>query len=471
MAPFAAAGARFGLHVSSGRRPGAITSSGNVSYHSTGEALDMAGNPAGMMGFFRQMKSKYGGRLAELIYGPGQVGVKDGRPYNFGSALNAQHMDHVHVAFDTGAPGVGDGVGRLQAAVAGVGDGPGRIFNWATGHGFTDEQAAGWVGNISQETGGSFNAAIKQPNGPGRGLAQWGGSRFTALVTFAGKRNKPWTDYQTQLDFMWSELQGTERGAYSAIKASKSVESATSAIATKYERAGVIGDRLGPARAALARFGGGKSGAGGRGSGGGSAKTYKKNQSASGGGIGGYDPAATYATENEAAATLPDPFTGRVPGAAGFAAAKKGLTMAGRPLKGGGPTKGISAGDAAAREAASNASFVSPFAAQLKTLGMQAALARLTPDLADDLAVALQQRSYLGGNLEAAKASGNEDWITEAADAYGAQVDAVQQLTEAMNQSVDVTAELAAQTKELAGEIKRQTDFAQGACRRRTRSR
>jgi hypothetical protein len=360
--------------------------------------------------------------------------------------------------FDTGAPGVGDGVGRLQAAVAGVGDGPGRIFNWATGHGFTDEQAAGWVGNISQETGGSFNAAIKQPNGPGRGLAQWGGSRFTALVTFAGKRNKPWTDYQTQLDFMWSELQGTERGAYSAIKASKSVESATSAIATKYERAGVIGDRLGPARAALARFGGGKSGAGGRGSGGGSAKTYKKNQSASGGGIGGYDPAATYATENEAAATLPDPFTGRVPGAAGFAAAKKGLTMTGRPLKGGGPTKGFPSGyEPPAVMGPRDDSRNAWLQGELSKASASAALAALTADTGDDLSAAERIRQIRSSELDLAKASGDSEWITEAATNLKTATDAIDSLTAATEEN---TKALQASIDTLAAEIKRQTDFA-----------
>jgi hypothetical protein len=47
LAPFAAIGSRFGLRVSSGRRPGAITTSGNVSYHSSGEAIDEAVHPPG----------------------------------------------------------------------------------------------------------------------------------------------------------------------------------------------------------------------------------------------------------------------------------------------------------------------------------------------------------------------------------------------------------------------------------------
>jgi hypothetical protein len=41
---------RFGLHTSSGLRPGSITSSGNVSYHSSGDAVDEAGSPGNMRG-------------------------------------------------------------------------------------------------------------------------------------------------------------------------------------------------------------------------------------------------------------------------------------------------------------------------------------------------------------------------------------------------------------------------------------
>lgn len=115
LAPFAAIGSRYGLHVSSGRRPGAITSSGNVSYHSTGEAIDEAGSPAGMMGFFKYMRDRFGPRLAELIFTPGGAGIKDGHAYRYTGAVAADHYDHVHVAIDSGKPGVGDGLGKFVA--------------------------------------------------------------------------------------------------------------------------------------------------------------------------------------------------------------------------------------------------------------------------------------------------------------------------------------------------------------------
>jgi hypothetical protein len=84
-------------------------------YHSSGEAIDMAdgrGPDSNKMGFFKFLKSRFGGRLAELIYTPGGAGIKDGHPFQYTGKVAADHYDHVHVAFDTGAPGVGDGPGR-----------------------------------------------------------------------------------------------------------------------------------------------------------------------------------------------------------------------------------------------------------------------------------------------------------------------------------------------------------------------
>jgi 3D (Asp-Asp-Asp) domain-containing protein len=119
LAPFAAIGAGYGLQVTSGKRPGSITSSGNVSYHSTGEAIDMSGGAAAMMDYAKWMKAKYGKRLAELIYTPMGLGIKNGRPFKYTGQVAADHFDHVHVALDTGKPGVGDGLGKFRSTAYG----------------------------------------------------------------------------------------------------------------------------------------------------------------------------------------------------------------------------------------------------------------------------------------------------------------------------------------------------------------
>jgi hypothetical protein len=358
MAPFAAAGARFGLRVSSGRDDHSkMTSSGNVSYHSTGEALDLAGAPDGMMGFFRQMKSKFGGRLAELIYGPGRVGVKDGQPYNFGAALNAQHMDHVHVAYDTGVPGPGDGIGQIKS-----------LWTRAGGSSSAQNMAAA----IAMAESGGRADAVSPPNSDGsvdRGLWQinsihgalsttnrLGNARAAVSISSNGRNWNPWTVFKT--------------GAYKRF--------------------------LGASRNA-------DGGSGGSSRSGAKAKTYKQNQTASGGALGGYDPAVVYATENAAAENLPDPITGRRAGAAGFTQRQSSGPL-GRPIKGGGPTKGISTAEGSA--------------------------ARTCP-----------QHRPRGSALDAARASGDPRAVSQAATDLASARDALLGLTDAINQANEIQRE------------------------------
>jgi hypothetical protein len=114
LAPFAALGRNAGLRVSSGLRVGSVTSSGNQSYHATGDAIDLAGAPANMMRFATTMRSRFGKGLRELIYTPMGIGIKDGRPYQYSGQVAQDHYDHVHVAY-TGP--FGDGIGQaVQAA-------------------------------------------------------------------------------------------------------------------------------------------------------------------------------------------------------------------------------------------------------------------------------------------------------------------------------------------------------------------
>lgn len=106
----------FGLGVSSGYRPGSITSSGNLSYHAMGtpedpRAVDYAGSGAGMLAFARLLAAKFGSRLKELIFTPLSFSIKDGR--RVPAYAQAQHLDHVHVAMQRGGgidvPGRGTG--------------------------------------------------------------------------------------------------------------------------------------------------------------------------------------------------------------------------------------------------------------------------------------------------------------------------------------------------------------------------
>lgn len=151
----------------------------------------------------------------------------------------------------------GSGGGDESGSVTvGPGSNGKKIFDYFVKRGFSDEQSAGWVGNFVQESG--LNPAIVQPNGEGHGLAQWGGGRFAALESFASEKGTKWQDLQTQLDFVWHELQGAESVAYRAIKAARTVHAAVDAIGSKYERYGIKGNRYGPADSAFKLYAGGR---------------------------------------------------------------------------------------------------------------------------------------------------------------------------------------------------------------------
>lgn len=102
-----------GASVSSGFRPGAITSSGNLSYHALGRAIDIV--PTDMK-IFDWIWRNYGATSKELIYTPaGKRQLKDGRSHLYSGAVAADHYDHIHWAYDQGGylkPGMGRYINR-----------------------------------------------------------------------------------------------------------------------------------------------------------------------------------------------------------------------------------------------------------------------------------------------------------------------------------------------------------------------
>jgi len=141
--------------------------------------------------------------------------------------------------------------------VAELGDGPRaqQVFNFFRSAGFTDAQAAAWVGNLSQESG--LSTTIVNGASGATGLAQWLGGRLVGLKNFAADRNQNWTSLKTQLDYILYELNGPESAAAAAIRGADTLKEAVDAIAFRYERMGAneVGDRYSPAQTALERFG------------------------------------------------------------------------------------------------------------------------------------------------------------------------------------------------------------------------
>ncbi len=190
-----------------------------------------------------------GGEIAKLIVKGAKGAAKTLMQSAFDKIVPAanKHIGEQSSQFDAGPGQWGDS--KTVAA------GAENIFKFFRSHGFTDEQSAGWIGNLTQESG--LNPGIIQPNGEGHGLAQWGHGRFDALVAFAKAHGSgDWRDLGTQLNFILYELAGSESAAGAAIKAARTVQQAVDAIGLRYERFGVAGNRSAPAEEAFRRFGG-----------------------------------------------------------------------------------------------------------------------------------------------------------------------------------------------------------------------
>lgn len=113
-----------------------------------------------------------------------------------------------------------------------------KVWNNLKARGLTDAQVAGIMGNIERESGFKTNA--KEVGGTGIGLVQWSFARANNLKAYAKSRGKAWTDLQTQLDFLWHELNTSEISALNALKKATSVTSASNIFQQKFERAGVV---------------------------------------------------------------------------------------------------------------------------------------------------------------------------------------------------------------------------------------
>jgi phage-related protein len=123
-----------------------------------------------------------------------------------------------------------------------------KVFDFFTGRGLSDAIAAGFVGTFQKESG--FNTTILNAAGSGaQGLAQWLGGRLTALQSHPN-----WQSLQTQLNFVWEELMGSESAAFAAIKNARTPEEAAYLIDSRYERSDNILSAPTYARQAYDRF-------------------------------------------------------------------------------------------------------------------------------------------------------------------------------------------------------------------------
>lgn len=109
-----------------------------------------------------------------------------------------------------------------------------QVINFFLDKGLTREQASGIAGNLHEESG--LNPNSVGDNGTSFGIAQWHNARWIGLKNFAKSKGTQENDLNTQLEYLWSELNSSERGALNSLKNSKSVEESARNFANKFER-------------------------------------------------------------------------------------------------------------------------------------------------------------------------------------------------------------------------------------------
>lgn len=106
-----------------------------------------------------------------------------------------------------------------------------QIVNFFINKGLTKNQAKGIYGNIMQESGGKHNIVSRDGHNS-YGLAQWTGTRKARLFSKYGTN----PTVNQQLEYLWSELNSTEKGALNALRNTSTVEDATKVFMQKFER-------------------------------------------------------------------------------------------------------------------------------------------------------------------------------------------------------------------------------------------
>jgi hypothetical protein len=108
------------------------------------------------------------------------------------------------------------------------------VLAFLQGKGLTPARAAGVAGNLQVES--NFDPTAHNDREGAIGIAQWEGGRRTALDNYARATGGSETDLNTQLNFLWQELQSSENGAYQQLMATSDAGTAAAVFDQYYER-------------------------------------------------------------------------------------------------------------------------------------------------------------------------------------------------------------------------------------------
>lgn len=110
------------------------------------------------------------------------------------------------------------------APVSGGGS-SGQIWNFFKSKGFSDAIVAGIMGNLKLESGLNPNALNKSSGA--FGIAQWLGGRKTGLQNFARQRGTSSADLNTQLEWLWQELNSSEKKTLNYLNGNQGASAST----------------------------------------------------------------------------------------------------------------------------------------------------------------------------------------------------------------------------------------------------
>lgn len=168
---------------------------------------------------------------------------------NLNAQINLSQEDlAAQIALQTGAgAATGAGTGAVAGSAGGstapsdIPAGAGGTGNARTalqffiGKGLTPAQSAGIVGNLQAESGANLNPAAVGDGGQAIGIAQWHPDRRANFQRAFGKPFNQST-FQDQLNFIWWELNNTERNAMTRLRATRTAEEAAAVFDQYYER-------------------------------------------------------------------------------------------------------------------------------------------------------------------------------------------------------------------------------------------
>ena len=180
------------------------------------EASIRSGNPTVLMGQDKggvNSSNPYGKNphyiTATGVDGRGNVIIQDPESkyndqlYNINDVLNKSSI---------GISAYGKGKNYVSASRFGRGkDIASQVWGYLKSKQFSDESAAGIMGNLKAESGMDPTSIQNGGKGPAAGICQWESytaknGRWKNLYNYAKSHNREWTDLAIQLDFMMTEL-------------------------------------------------------------------------------------------------------------------------------------------------------------------------------------------------------------------------------------------------------------------------